>query len=166
LLRRCFPERGPAVPAAQRSPTGALQGYVQINAIMAAPQLAMTGTAAHAHAPEAYRHAVVYFDTAPAGSEPPPEGRVVMRQRGTAFAPHVLAITVGTTVEFPNDDDTYHNVFAETRRFDWRYAAGRSRLSLDRRHRARLLRHPLADERVHPGLRSPVPRRHRPRGRH
>jgi hypothetical protein len=37
---------------------------------------------------------------------------------------------VGTTVDFPNEDETYHNVFSlsKVRRFDLgRYAAGRSK---------------------------------------
>jgi hypothetical protein len=42
----------------------------------------------------------------------------------------VLAISVGTVFDFPNNDRTYHNVFSlsKTRRFDLgRYAAGHSR---------------------------------------
>jgi hypothetical protein len=42
----------------------------------------------------------------------------------------VLAIVAGTTVDFPNDDRTYHNVFSlsKTRSFDLgRYATGRSK---------------------------------------
>src|SRR5205085_266527 len=42
----------------------------------------------------------------------------------------VLAITVGTTVDFPNSDHTYHNVFSisKTKSFDLgHYAAGKSR---------------------------------------
>ena len=57
----------------------------------------------------------------------------------TTAAPHgseernfirVLAIVAGTTVDFPNSDPTYHNVFSlsKTQRFDLgRYAAGRSK---------------------------------------
>ena len=33
-------------------------------------------------------------------------------QHGAMFSPHVLPVTVGTTVEWPNDDDIYHNVFS------------------------------------------------------
>lgn len=57
-------------------------------------------------------------------------GRAVMDQRNETFVPHVLAITVGTTVDFPNSDKFYHNVFSlsKTRRFDLgRYAAGHSK---------------------------------------
>ena len=53
-----------------------------------------------------------------------------MDQRNETFVPHVLAITVGTTVDFPNSDNIYHNVFSlrGPRPFDLgRYAAGRSK---------------------------------------
>jgi len=77
------------------------------------------------------RRAVVYFETAPKGAFEDREGvRVSMDQRNETFVPHLLAITVGTTVDFPNNDRTYHNVFSlsKARRFDLgRYATGRSK---------------------------------------
>jgi plastocyanin len=77
------------------------------------------------------RRAVVYFETAPKGAfEDRDGGRASMDQRHETFVPHLLAITVGTTVDFPNNDRTYHNVFSlsRPRRFDLgRYAAGRSK---------------------------------------
>ena len=36
-------------------------------------------------------------------------------QRNKVFFPHVLAIPVGSTVEFPNDDRIFHNVFSLSR---------------------------------------------------
>ncbi len=48
-------------------------------------------------------------------------------QKDLAFAPPLLAIEVGTKVEFPNLDDTYHNIFSysPTKRFDLgRYPPG------------------------------------------
>jgi len=33
-------------------------------------------------------------------------------QQGAVFTPHVLPIVMGTTVEWPNNDDIYHNVFS------------------------------------------------------
>ena len=75
------------------------------------------------------RRAVVYFEAAPKGAfEDRDGGRAAMDQRHETFVPHLLAITVGTTVDFPNNDRTYHNVFSlsKARRFDLgRYAAGR-----------------------------------------
>jgi plastocyanin len=37
---------------------------------------------------------------------------VILDQRNLAFSPHVLAVRVGTTVEFPNNDRVFHNVFS------------------------------------------------------
>jgi plastocyanin len=54
----------------------------------------------------------------------------VIRQRGERFAPHVLPILAGTTVDFPNEDGIYHNVFslARVREFDLgRYPRGESK---------------------------------------
>jgi len=81
--------------------------------------------------PVEFRPAVVYLDKAPAGAfELPEPGRAIMDQRDQTFVPHVLAITVGTTVDFPNSDVTFHNVFSlsRTRSFDLgRYSRGRSK---------------------------------------
>lgn len=43
-----------------------------------------------------------------------------INQRHAVFEPHVLPIVVGTTVEWPNDDDIFHNVFSysEVKPFD------------------------------------------------
>jgi len=76
------------------------------------------------------RQHVVYLESAPAGAFEQREGRARMDQRHETFVPHVLAVTVGTTVDFPNNDATYHNVFSlsRTNPFDLgRYAAGRSK---------------------------------------
>ena len=77
------------------------------------------------------RRSVVYLESAPARAFPDPEPqRATMDQRNETFVPHVLAITVGTTVDFPNSDNTYHNVFSlrGPRQFDLgRYPAGRSK---------------------------------------
>ena len=41
--------------------------------------------------------------------------RVAIRQMNEEFVPHVVAVTVGSTVEFPNDDLIFHNVFSLSR---------------------------------------------------
>lgn len=81
-------------------------------------------------APEAYRQAVVYLDPPPEKLERPSDARARMDQKRERFIPHLLAVEVGTVVDFPNDDRIYHNVFSlsKTKRFDLgRYAAGRSK---------------------------------------
>ena len=62
------------------------------------------------------RRGVVYLDTAPrAAFDEREPGRAVMDQRNERFVPHVLAVMVGTVVDFPNSDRTYHNVFSLSR---------------------------------------------------
>lgn len=77
------------------------------------------------------RPGVVYLEVAPAAAfEAPVTARERMDQRQETFVPHVLAVRTGTTVDFPNSDRVYHNVFSlsPTRRFDLgRYAVGRSK---------------------------------------
>jgi plastocyanin len=77
------------------------------------------------------RRSVVYLDPGPrAAFDARDEPHARMDQRNETFMPHVLAILAGSTVDFPNNDRTYHNVFSlsKTKTFDLgRYAAGRSK---------------------------------------
>jgi hypothetical protein len=43
-----------------------------------------------------------------------------MDQRRRTFIPHVMVVQLGTTVEFPNNDTVFHNVFSyrEGKKFD------------------------------------------------
>jgi plastocyanin len=72
---------------------------------------------------------VVYLETAPRGAfERIEPRRAVMNQRNETFVPHLLAITTGTVVDFPNGDPFYHNVFSlsKANRFDLgRYPTGK-----------------------------------------
>jgi plastocyanin len=46
----------------------------------------------------------------------PSSGAVLaVRQEGLAFTPHVLPVVKGSTVEFPNADTVFHNVFSLSR---------------------------------------------------
>jgi plastocyanin len=49
-----------------------------------------------------------------------PKSPAQVAQKNIAFAPDLLPVLVGTMVEFPNMDDTYHNVFSysKIKRFD------------------------------------------------
>ena len=100
------------------------------------PEVASPGSAGPRDRPDR-RPGVVYLEQAPRGAfdETSPV-RAIMDQRNERFLPHVLAVTVGSVVEFPNSDRTYHNVFSLSRakRFDLgRYAAGKSKsIRMDR----------------------------------
>jgi plastocyanin len=113
---------------------GSIRGRVELKRpaapIERRPGVADLGTPAGRDVPNLLR-SVVYLESAPRGAfETSEGGRAVMDQRNETFVPHVLAITTGTTVDFPNSDKFYHNVFSlsKTRPFDLgRYAAGNSR---------------------------------------
>jgi plastocyanin len=58
------------------------------------------------------------------------KGKAVIDQKDLKFIPRVLAVMVGKTVDFPNDDKTFHNVFStsEAKKFDLGlYPSGQSR---------------------------------------
>jgi plastocyanin len=65
------------------------------------------------------QNAVVWIDAPGVAVQAAPR-RVVLDQRDVRFWPHVLAIRVGTVVEFPNNDRVFHNVFSfrDGKRFD------------------------------------------------
>ncbi len=123
-----------AVVRAAAAAPGTLRGRVQIGDVMVAPEprpsISSLGMDM-AYAPVERRRAVVYFETAPqAAFEPGGDMHATMKQQNETFVPHLLAIRVGTVVDFPNGDPFFHNVFSlsSTRRFDLgRYARGRSK---------------------------------------
>jgi plastocyanin len=41
-----------------------------------------------------------------------PPAHATIRQKDKTFLPHILAITAGTTVDFPNEDPIFHNAFS------------------------------------------------------
>jgi plastocyanin len=119
--------------AAFQPTRGSIRGRVDIGGRTRSerrPDVSALGAAVPSGAAD-LRRGVVYLETAPAAAlEERESSRATLDQRNETFIPHVLAVTVGTIVDFPNSDRTYHNVFSLSRakRFDLgRYAAGRSR---------------------------------------
>ena len=113
---------------------GAILGRVELRRVSSQtdrrPNVADLGGASALDISDRAR-SVVYLESAPRGAfETVDTTHAVMDQRGERFIPHVLAITTGTIVDFPNSDHIYHNVFSLSRAksFDLgRYAAGRSK---------------------------------------
>lgn len=73
---------------------------------------------------------VVYLTGGISANSPSRREVVVLDQKRERFVPHVLPIVVGTTVDFLNSDDVYHNVFSFStpRSFDLgRYKKGKKR---------------------------------------
>jgi plastocyanin len=54
---------------------------------------------------------VVWLD-APGAVRAAEAGRLVLEQRNMQFTPRVLAARVGSTIELPNNDRVFHNVFS------------------------------------------------------
>lgn len=107
-------ERPLALPLAAEP--GVVQGMVSIADSGAAPDLSRV---------------VIYLASHPELDRIAPDAqRPVMAQRNKAFIGDLLAISRGTTVEFPNQDPYSHNVFSRSRAasFDLdRYPAGQSK---------------------------------------
>jgi plastocyanin len=113
--------------------TGAIRGRVvlPLAPVTTSPRPMVGSLAGTPHEVPDRRRAVVYIDPAPQPAlEELPAGRARMDQRNEEFIPHVLAVTVGTVVDFPNDDTKFHNVFSlsHVKPFDLgRYPAGHSK---------------------------------------
>ena len=54
---------------------------------------------------------VVYVDTIAGKTFPAPKDHPVIDQKGLMFAPHIVIVQQGTTVDFLNSDNVAHNVF-------------------------------------------------------
>src|ERR1051325_4787246 len=102
-------------PSAQE--LGSVRGRVSIGIPVTAKRATSTYSRSIpnvALAPESeLRHVVIYVKDAP--KTPVQPMRAEIRQRNENFVPRVVAVTVGSTVDFPNDDPIYHNVFSLSR---------------------------------------------------
>ncbi|HXT17692.1 MAG TPA: plastocyanin/azurin family copper-binding protein [Gemmatimonadaceae bacterium] len=135
--------RGSTARPSRRPATGRIEGTVEISTALSArrpqfrpyaePGTGSTPPPAPRDPIAAELHNVVIYlegDMGRAG-ESAPHGRVA--QHDERFVPHVLPVLQGTTVDFPNEDDVYHNVFslsaaAGPKGFDLgRYPKGQSR---------------------------------------
>jgi plastocyanin len=112
---------GPSPRVPPRRATGRIQGVVEISTALSArrPQFRIYAEPGSGATPPPaprdlmaaeLRNVVVYLETA--GATPTEAGRARMAQRDERFLPHVLPVVKGTVVDFPNDDDVYHNVFS------------------------------------------------------
>jgi plastocyanin len=59
-----------------------------------------------------YSGVVIWLQPVGRAAPPAPPKHEQMKQKDRHFTPHVLAISVGSTVDFPNLDPIYHNAFS------------------------------------------------------
>lgn len=77
------------------------------------PQVgSLTGTIQIDGKPLTGAFGLVTLEPASGKFKPRPPKKHVMEQRGREFNPHVMALSVGSTVAFPNFDNVFHNVFS------------------------------------------------------
>src|SRR5688572_4615124 len=109
---------------------GAIEGRITVRQLPERVGARYAGAGASASHKIAALPAVVFIEGAVAGHTPQAAQELQMAQRDTAFQPSLLAIPVGSSVRFPNDDKFFHNVFSysKAKRFDLgRYPKGESK---------------------------------------
>jgi len=138
-----------AAGAGPRRATGRIEGTVEISSALSArrpvfriysdPGIGAVPSAPARDPAVAELHNVVLYLEGDADQLNPPAARLESRRHGSVaqhderFVPHVLPVVQGATVDFPNEDNVYHNVFslsaaAGPKGFDLgRYPKGSSR---------------------------------------
>jgi plastocyanin len=129
-----------AVPATGSAGAGRVEGTVTLNSRIATPpmKVALYPDANRAgrkakppSAADELGNVVVYVERVPDGAAvDEPAGPFRIEQRDLGFHPHVLPVVKGATVEFPNRDVLFHNVFSlsKSASFDLgRYPSGASK---------------------------------------
>lgn len=120
--------------------TGRIQGSVLLSPALSArkPRIRLYGDYGPGSIPAPksptateFSNVVIYLDSVHADdAEVVAAARLAIEQRGETFKPHVLPVLRGSTVEFPNEDPVFHNVFSlsSSRSFDLgRYPRGSSK---------------------------------------
>lgn len=120
--------------------TGSIQGEVLVTRKLVSQRMRfriypgfkpLPPPAAADHTGDERRNVVVYLESVPSSTASGVgEAAHQIVQTGETFVPHVLPVVEGTTVEFPNQDPIFHNVFSlsGTKTFDLgRYPKGESR---------------------------------------
>ncbi len=106
-----------AALSAQNSETGAIAGEVKLKPNAGGTAIPSTAYPTRAVGPRTNHpipettNVVVYLkDIAFRGTLATSKAEI--RQEHETFVPHVLALTRGSSLDFPNDDPIYHNVFS------------------------------------------------------
>jgi plastocyanin len=130
-----LPASSPPLPVATpvRRATGRIEGEVVISSALSSrrPRFRIYADPGPGSRPPAaetneIRNVVLYVQNAPA-AEQAPSVHAAMTQDDERFTPHVLPVLRGATIDFPNADDVFHNVFSlsSARTFDLgRYPKG------------------------------------------
>ena len=103
--------------AAQESTTGRLIGIIRLT-VAKAPSTASAysrrSVGPRSAPPVEARNVIVYFEGLPAPATLKPTPAAIV-QKDEQFVPHVVAVSAGSEVVFPNEDPFFHNVFSLSR---------------------------------------------------
>jgi plastocyanin len=106
-----------AVAHRPRAATGRIEGGVLLSSTLTArrPRFRIysdpgPGSRPPARANDEMHNVVIYVQKAP--WQEGAEVHAAIKQDDEQFSPHILPVARGTTVEFPNDDVVFHNVFS------------------------------------------------------
>jgi plastocyanin len=137
VLAMATPSAAPAVTGIAAPATGRIEGVVRLMAPGEAPIASgayptrrVTRTASHPASEIDHVIVFVKLEKDDPRAAALPVNRLRMVQKDEGFTPRVAAITRGSTVEFPNADPFFHNVFSLSRgaSFDLgRFPRGESR---------------------------------------
>lgn len=129
-----------AAHAAARVATASIEGHVEVSRaltarrprfrIYAEPGAGSQPPAADPADRDERRNIVVYIERVEGAAANGAAAHPVLRQADERFAPHVLPVLRGATVDFPNEDLLFHNVFSLSRAKDFdlgRYPKGVAR---------------------------------------
>jgi plastocyanin len=120
-----------SVPAPAQ-PSGRVTGSVKLTLANSAPSPASAyerrSVAPRPKAQPEIKNVVIFFSDLPAAKSAPT--RASIAQKDEQFTPHLVAVTTGSSVAFPNEDPFFHNVFSLSRGAAFnlgRYPSGSSR---------------------------------------
>lgn len=122
-----------APPLAGRQQTGRLTGQVKLTQASSS-RSAVSAYESRSVSPRAKplpesRNVVIYFEGIAAAADVAAM-KASIAQKDEQFVPHLVAVTTGSSVAFPNDDPFFHNVFSLSRGSTFnlgRYASGVTR---------------------------------------
>jgi len=103
-------------PSAQNADTGVIAGEVRLKPNVGGAALPSTAYPTRAVGPRSNQpipettNVVVFLKDVAFRSTLPARSSEIRQERET-FVPHVVALTRGSSLDFPNDDPIYHNVF-------------------------------------------------------
>jgi plastocyanin len=88
---------------------------ILVCALARAQEVRVTGTVNIIHMVKSWSasgEAVVWLTPESGHVTAAPEPKARIAQKNKEFHPHVVAVTVGTPIDFPNEDPFFHNVFS------------------------------------------------------